>query len=122
MLLNSKNLSEIKFNKKRIKLEKADAEIFVTLISGALVAELKKAKEQNSDDYQSLGIKVLMQSVVDEQNNPVFATRESFEELPFALQQEITNAVLSYNGLSDDAIKELEKNLSKTQSESSISD
>ena len=104
MLLTSKNLSEIKYKTKRVKLEKADAEINVALIPVSLVNEARSAGEEGKEE---LGIKILMASVVDDNGDSVFAA-ESFKGLPLAVQSEITEAVFEYNGLTD--AEELEKN------------
>ena len=104
MLLTAKNISEIKYKTKRVKLEKADAEINVTLIPVELINETRNADE---DSKETLGMKILTQSVVDDNGVAVF-TAETFSSLPLALQTEVMDAVFEYNGLSGS--EELEKN------------
>ncbi|MBN1807182.1 MAG: hypothetical protein JW837_18190 [Sedimentisphaerales bacterium] len=115
MLLTAENLSEIKFKTKRVKLEKADCEINVALIPASLVQEGQEIKdleepEEKSTKLNDYGLKILMASVVDDNNKPVFTTQESFESLPLAVQKEIIKNVWDYNGLSAQGIKEIEKN------------
>jgi hypothetical protein len=121
MLLNAENLSQIKFNTKRVQLKIADAEIIVALLPGAVFSEAIEMKGKDNNDLQSYGLKLLMTSVVDDKGNPVFTTPESFETLPPVVQKEILDEVFNYNGLSATSIKDLEKNLKATQGEDSVS-
>jgi hypothetical protein len=105
MLLNSKNLSEIKYKTKRYKLEKAEAEINVALIPVELMAEARKVGDK---DKESTGMKILIAAVVDDNGKPVFESPEAFQSLPLAVQNEIADKVYEYNGLIDD--RTLEKN------------
>lgn len=105
MLLTSGNLSEIKYRTKRVKLEKADAEVNIALIPVRLMNEAKKTAEK---DREPVGLKILMASIVDDNGKPVFETAEAYKSLPLAVQSELLDAVHEYNGLSD--VKELEKN------------
>lgn len=117
MLLTSGNLGQIKYKTRRVALKTIDAEINVALIPVSLVNETKAAQEK-CDDMVSMGMKILMSAVVDDQGNPVFADQESYESLPFAVQKEITDAVWDYNGLTDNG--EIEKN-SETTPENNLS-
>lgn len=121
MLLNAQNLSQIKFNTKRVQLKTAEVEIIIALLPGAVFSEALEMKGKDKDDLQSYGLKLLMTSVVDDKGNPVFTTLESFETLPPVVQKEILDEVFNYNGLSTTSIKDLEKNLSKGPSDGSTS-
>lgn len=93
MLLTAKNLDQVKFNTKRVKLTKADAEINIALIPVDLMDEAK-----NTGDQEAVGIRIITTSVVDDNRDPVF-TPQTFKTLPVALQNEIMDAVCEYNGL-----------------------
>lgn len=107
MLLTSENLSEIKYKTKRVKLEKADAEINVALVPVSLVQEAIEANK-TGDNEDTVGLKILLSSVVDDNRNPVFTSPSDFESLPLAVKNEIMKAVLEYNGFKKP--DELEKN------------
>ena len=102
MLLTSKNLSEIKYNTKRVQLEKADAEINVGLIPVSLMNEAKNATDENQEE---IGLKIILSAIVDGEGNPVFESFDEFELLPLAVRNEILNAVHEYNGLSENTEK-----------------
>ena len=116
MLLKADNLSQLKFKTKRIKLEKAEnTEINIALLPSSLILEGRNLKEiqdvkEKSEKMDEYGLKILMAAVVDENGEPVFTTAESFESLPLAIQNEITEAVWEYNGLSGKGVENLEKN------------
>ena len=105
MLLTAKNLSEIKYKTKRVKLEKAEAEINVALIPTELIDEARTAS-QSGGDTNDVGMKILLASVVDDNGKPVFESVGSYESMPLAVRNEIMDAVFEYNGLDGD----LEKN------------
>ena len=107
MLLNAENLDKIQYKTKRVKLEKADAEINVALIPVSLIEEAKamKGKTENDEKVIEVSMKILMSAVVDDKGNPVFKTKEAFESLPLAIQTQIQEAVFEYNGLSGDVEK-----------------
>ena len=104
MLLTSKNLSDIQYRTKRIKLEKVDAEINVALIPVELINESRKAVE-NGDDTEPIGMKILMASVVDDQGNHAFESEDDYKSLPLAVQNEILDTVYDYNGLTEEPEK-----------------
>ena len=120
MLLNAENLEQIKFKTKRVKLTKTDAEINVALLSGALAAEMRDFKK-GSDDLDAMGFKMLSAAVVDDAGNPVFESKEAFEALPLAVQNEILEAILDYNGMSQKSQEALVKNSGSNRREGSVS-
>lgn len=133
MLLSAKNLNEITYRTKRHQLKKADAEIILALVSGAMMDEAQKITDANpepekKDDFNGVqqktydkkmaayskavkdyGFKILSASVIDDKGDPVFKNVEEFEALALAIQEEIMDAVYEYNGMTsaglDDAVK-----------------
>ena len=102
MLLTSKNLRDIKYNTKRVQLEKADAEINVALIPVDLMNEAKNATDE---DQESIGLKIILSAIVDNDGKPVFESFDEFELLPLAVRNEILDAVHEYNGLKENTEK-----------------
>ncbi len=123
MLLNAKNLNEITYRTKRHQLKKADAEIILALVSGAMMDEAQKITDgcpepEKKDDFskaeqkaydkkmkayskamKDFGFKILSASVVDDKGAPVFKDVKEFEALAIAIQEEIMDAVYEYNGM-----------------------
>lgn len=112
MLLNSQNLKNLKYKTKRVKLEKAEAEIIIALLPVSLIQDARKIKDLGDDnpEAESFGFKIINSAIVDEKGDAVFATKESFESLPLAVQSEIQEAIWDYNGLSSKAQDKAEKN------------
>ena len=112
MLLTAENLSKIKYKTKRVKLQKAEAEIFVGLLPASMVKSAKDAKfdDGESKDAEQFGYEIIKTCVVDDKGEPVFTCNEDIDNLSPAIQAEIIEAVNNYNGLSEKAQKHLEKN------------
>ena len=134
MLLSAENLSQIKYRTKRHQLKKADAEIFIALISGAMMDEAKKITDRSpepekNDDFSKAeqkvynrkmaayikaisdyGFKILSVAVVDDKGDQVFKDIKEFEALPMAVQEEIMEAVYEYNGMTTAALDDAAKN------------
>lgn len=113
MLLNANNLDNIEYKTKTVSLTKAKGtEILVALLPACLIdeARISEVKDAESEEATSFGMKVIMKCVVDERGNPVFGNEKAFNSLPLAIQSEIMDAVLDYNGLSEAAQEKIEKN------------
>lgn len=112
MLLTEKNVGQVTYRVKKVPLKKADAEVNIALVPGAVMIEARElaGKKDDPDAMRKFGFKILSAAILDENGKPAFTSIKAFEEIAPAVQDEIMEAIYEYNGMGPGSAKKIAKN------------